>query len=353
MKRLLFVMLIIAAASLTAGAADQPNQQPEAAKTATNGTPKIQFDKMVFDFGSTSLVQQLTGTFVVTNAGQALLTLGKPTTSCGCTVAALKTDKLAPGEKTELGFTMQVGNIPRGHAEKVINVPSNDTSLPSAKLTVRADIVPVFDYSPQILDVGNLHIGATTNLLVQIKRTDGKPLGINLVESKATFIHPTTTPVGGTSNAVEVRVEVVADGTPRRFNDVINVLGEAGGRPLLTIPVGGRIVGDVVIQPPSLVWGIPDPENFPGPQGAAAATRYVSVSPGTIDQRLVLSNLTSSIPEVKVTIAPSEDGKAFKITAVIDKVPKETVNGTIRLETNLQRQPVVEIPVAINVFRRN
>ena len=34
MKRLLFVMLIIAAASLTAGAADQPNQQPEAAKTA-------------------------------------------------------------------------------------------------------------------------------------------------------------------------------------------------------------------------------------------------------------------------------------------------------------------------------
>jgi len=352
MKRLLFVMLIIAAASLTAGAADQPTQ-PEAAKTNTNGTPKIQFDKMVFDFGSTSLVQQLTGTFIVTNAGQALLTLGKPTTSCGCTVAALKIDKLAPGEKTELGFTMQVGNIPRGHAEKVINVPSNDTSLPSAKLTVKADIVPVFDYTPQVLDVGNLHIGATTNLLVQIKRTDGKPLGINLVESKATFIHPTTTPVSGTSNAVEVRVEVVADGTPRRFNDVINVLGEAGGRPLLMIPVGGRIVGDVVIQPPSLVWGIPDPENFPGPQGAAAATRNVLVSPGAIDQRLVLSNLTSSIPEVKVTIAPSEDGKAFKITAVIDKVPKETVNGTIRLETNLQRQPVVEIPVAINVFRRN
>ena len=352
MKRLLFVMLIIAAASLTAGAADQPSQ-PEAAKADTNGVPKIQFDKMVFDFGTTSLVQQLTGIFVVSNVGQAPLALGKPTTSCGCTVAALKTDKLAPGEKTELGFTMQVGNIPRGHAEKVINVPSNDTNLPSAKLTVKADIVPVFDYNPQNLDVGNLHIGVTTNLVIQIKRTDGKPLGINLVESKSTFIHPIITPVEGTTNAVDIHVEVVADGTPRRFNEVLNVLGEAGGRPLLMIPVGGRIVGDVVVQPPQLVWGIPDPDNFPGPQGAAAATRNVLVSPGAIDQHLVLSNLSSSIPEIKVTSAPSEDGKAFKITAVIDKVPKETVNGTIRFETNLQRQPVVEIPVSINVFRRN
>ena len=352
MKRLLYVMLIVAAARLTAGAADQP-AQPEASKADTNGVPKIQFDKMVYDFGTTSLVQQLTGTFIVSNVGQAPLTIGKPTTSCGCTVAGLKTDKLAPGEKTELGFTMSVGNIPRGHAEKAINVPYNDPSLGMAKLTVKADIVPVFEYTPQVLDVGNLHIGTTTNLLIQIKRTDGKPLGINAVESKAPFIHATSTLVDGGTNSLELHVEVVADGTPRRFNEVVNVLSEAGGRPLFLVPVGGRIVGDLILQPPQLVWGIPDPDNFPGPQGAAAATRNVLVSPGAIDQRLVLSNLSSSIPEVKVTIAPSEDGKAFKITAVIDKVPKETVNGTIRFETNLQRQPVVEIPVAVNVFRRN
>ena len=149
MKRLLYVMLIVAAARLTAGAADQP-AQPEASKADTNGVPKIQFDKMVYDFGTTSLVQQLTGTFIVSNVGQAPLTIGKPTTSCGCTVAGLKTDKLAPGEKTELGFTMSVGNIPRGHAEKAINVPSNDPSLGMAKLTVKADSVPVFEYTPQV-----------------------------------------------------------------------------------------------------------------------------------------------------------------------------------------------------------
>ena len=354
MKRLLFVMMMIAAASLSVGAADQTSPtEPAPPVTLTNGVPKIQFNKTVYDFGTTSLVQQLSGTFIVSNAGNATLTISKPTTSCGCTVAALKTDKLAPGETTELGFTMQVGNIPRGHAEKVITVPSNDTNQPSTKLVVKADIVPVFEYNPQNLDAGNLHTGATTNLVVQIKRTDGKPLGIGAVESKAPFIHPQITPVAGTSNEVVLNVQVVADATIRRFNELVNVLTEAGGRPLFAIPVGGRIVGDLVIQPQQLVWGIPDPDNFPGPQGPAAATRNVLVGPGALDQKLVLSNLTCSVTDLKVTIAPSEDGRSFKITAIIDKVPKETVTGSIRFETNLQRQPVVEIPVAINVFRRN
>ena len=354
MKRLLFVMMMIAAASVSVRAADQPKPSEPATPVAlTNGAPKIQFDKTTYDFGTTSLVQQLSGTFIISNAGSALLTISKPTTSCGCTVAALKTDKLAPGETTELGFTMQVGNIPRGHAEKVITVPSNDTNQPSTKLFVKADIVPVFEYNPQNLDVGNLHTGATTNLVIQIKRTDGKPLGIGAVESKVPFIHPQIAPVAGVSNEVTLTVQVVADATVRHFNEFINVLTEAGGKPLFTISVGGRIVGDLIIQPQQLVWGIPDPDNFPGPQGPSAATRNVLVGPGGLDQKLVLSNLSCSVTELKVTIAPSEDSRSFKITAVIDKVPKETVTGTIRFETNLQRQPVVEIPVAINVFRRN
>ena len=359
MNRQILIILMLAAGSLSVVGADQTGpqpSQPEAAKTqlATNGFPKIQFDKMVYDFGSTSLVQQLAGTFIISNAGDATLTIGKPTTSCGCTIAALKNATLAPGEKTELGFTMAVGNIPRGHAEKAISVPSNDTNLPVARLVVKADIVPVFDYAPQTLDVGNLHLSTTTNLVIQIKRTDGKPLGLTAVETKAPFIHPRLEPVEGTTNAATLRVEVVADANARRFNELLNVVAEAGGRPLLTIPIGGQIVGDIVIKPSQLVWGIPDPDNFPGPQGPAAATRIVTLSPGSSDQPLVVSNLSCSLPELKVTLAPTEDGKAFKITAVIDKVPKETVNGgKIRVETNLQRQPVVEIPFSINVFRHN
>ena len=343
---------LVSVVSLAVCRADD-GAKPVVVKTdaPATGAPKIEFDKMVYDFGTTSLVQQLAGTFIISNTGSGQLTLGKPTTSCGCTIAALKLDKLAPGEKTELGFTMNV-NMPRGHAEKLITVQSNDPNNPMAKLTVKADIVPVFEYNPQMVEIGNLHLGATTNLSIQIKRTDAKPLGITAVEANAPFIHPTLEKVDGAADAVTVRVEVVADGVARRFNNVVNVLSEAGGKPLFVVPVSGRVVGDVVLMPQQLVWGIPDPENWPGPQGTAAATRRVLISPGLPDQKLELTNLSCSVAELKVTLNPIADGK-FEIIAVIEKVPKESVSGAIRFETNIQRQPVVEIPFTVNVLRHN
>lgn len=352
MKRFVCIaMLTVTSLSLCRA---EESGQPAVAKTeapATGGVPKIEFDKTVYDFGSTSLVQQLSGTFIISNTGTAPLAISKPTTSCGCTIAALKIDKLAPGEKTELGFTMNV-SMPRGHAEKIITVPSNDPSNSSARLTIKADIVPVFEYTPQALDAGTIHIGGTTNLTIQVKRIDGKPLGSLTVDANAGYVHPTIEKVESETNSLTLHVEVIADGVARRFNNVINVHGEASGRPLFVIPVSGRIVGDVVLQPQQLVWGIPDPENWPGPQGAAATTKKVLVSPGSSDQKLEVKNLSCSVAEVKVTLN-NIAGSQFEIVAVIDKAPKETVAGIIRFETNVSRQPVVEIPFTINVLRHN
>ena len=339
-----FMVVIVIVASLAVGRAEEG--------PAGNG-PKIQFDRVVYDFGSTSLVQQLTGTFNIANTGTALLTLGKPTTSCGCTIAALTTDKLAPGEKTELSFTITVGNTPRGHVEKRITVPSNDPKNSSAQLTVKADIVTVFDYTPQVLNVGDIHLGITTNFVIQIKRTDGKPLGITTVAANGDYLHPQLEPVANQINSVALRVEIVAAGAARRFNNFINVIGTDADRPLFTIPVSGRIVGDIVLQPPQLYWGIPDPENWPGLLGPAATQRRIVVSSGAADQKLEINNISCTVPEVKITLNPSADGKTFEIVAVINKVPKESVEGRIKFETNFPRQPVVEIPFTINVYRRN
>src|SRR2546422_1653166 len=48
-----------------------------------SGTPKIELDRTTYDFGSTSLVQSVSGTFTISNTGDGLLELKKPTTSCG------------------------------------------------------------------------------------------------------------------------------------------------------------------------------------------------------------------------------------------------------------------------------
>ena len=115
-----------------------------------DGTPKIQFDKTTFDFGKTSLVHQVAGTFIFTNVGDSVLTLEKPTTSCGCTVANLKTNALQPGERGELAFTLNVGPN-RATLQKHITVTSNDPKNPKVDLTVLAEYIPIFDLVPLIL----------------------------------------------------------------------------------------------------------------------------------------------------------------------------------------------------------
>src|SRR5260221_2534060 len=64
--------------------------------------PKIQFEKLIQDLGIANEGGSLAGKFYFTNTGTALLEVQPPETSCGCTVASVKPDKLKPGEKGEI-----------------------------------------------------------------------------------------------------------------------------------------------------------------------------------------------------------------------------------------------------------
>ena len=136
------------------------------------GQPKLQFEKMIYDFGTTSQVEQLKGTFVFTNAGDAVLKIQRPQPSCGCTVAGVKPETVPPGEKGELTFSI---NVPQatGHIEKYITVPSNDPQNPSQRLTIKADILKTYDVNPPQLAVGMLREGATTNVTFTLPPTGG------------------------------------------------------------------------------------------------------------------------------------------------------------------------------------
>src|SRR5262249_4393475 len=149
--------------------------------------------------GKTSMVTQLAGKFIITNAGKGPLDIQAPKPSCGCTVPALKKNKLEPGESTELAFTVNVG-IPSGPLSKTINVPSNYTSQPSITLSLKAEIVPTFEATPQNISLGNVHQGAVTNLTVQIKRLDGKPLGLTKAEAGTKNVRPKLVLSEGTNN---------------------------------------------------------------------------------------------------------------------------------------------------------
>jgi hypothetical protein len=362
MKRNVFA-LISSAMLLAISVVAQEAAKPEAPKTeGTNAAaaatpqpaPKIQFDKTVYDFGNTSMVQQLTGTFTYQNAGEGVLDLKKPTTSCGCTVASVKPDSLKPGEKGELVFTMNVGNMNRGHAEKHITVPSNDPQTPSVNLTVKADIVPTFDYNPQQVPLGDIRQGLVTNIVVEVKRVDGKNINLTKVETSNPSIRAHIAPVESSEGkAAQVLIAFEAEGAPRRFNDNVKVYGDATNQPAFTIPVMGRLVGELSINPEAVFWGIADPEHWPGPRPELMTTRNVRVQATDPNKAMEVRNVTTSLKDVSVSINTVETGKVYEVVAKLTEAPKESERGTITFETTLVGLTNVVVPVTINVLKRN
>jgi hypothetical protein len=327
------------------------------ATTATPTTnavgPRIQFDKTVYDFGRTSMVQQLTGKFTYQNVGNAVLQLRNPTTSCGCTVASVEPETLKPGEKGELVFTLTVGPSVRGRVEKSITVPSNDPTTPSVELAVQVDMTSVFDFSPRQISLGDMRQGAITNVAVLVKRTDGKKLVISRADAAVNFIRTRIEPLEESSNtSARIWIEAKAEGAPRRFVWIVRVYGEDALQLLFTVTAFGRVVGEVTLNPEVLRWNIEDPEHWPDGQPESMTTRKVRVEASDKGNSLEVKNATSSLKALRVSVVAVETGRVYEVVASLSEPPKETENGTISFETNRASQPSVLVPVTINVVKR-
>ena len=315
------------------------------------GAPKIQFDQTVYDFGQTSQVASVTGVFKFKNIGDAVLKLESPKPSCGCTVAALKPDTLAPGESGELPFTMSLGQI-KAQLNKHIAVKSNDPQTPEVALTIKVDFTPLYDLNPAtlapVLKFGENDTAQSTTLV----RTDGKPIQIiKLVASKPWITATVEADTKGDSATAHIRVVVQRDGTPRRFNEYVHVyVAGQTDTPVSSIYIYGQVLGEVALSPEALYWSIASTTNGPTDRPEASALRRILIRSAD-GKELVIKNPQSTIKGLNVELVPKESGKVYELVARLDQVPTNTVSGNVSFETSVLAQSRIEVPVIVNVFK--
>jgi hypothetical protein len=316
------------------------------------GIPRLRFDKLQYNFGTTSMVQSVTGTFTFQNVGEGVLEIRKPSTSCGCTVATVKPDRLRAGEKGELVFSLNLSGISRGHIEKHILVPSNDAMTPAVQLTIVGDLVSNYDIAPAQVSFGDVRAGTTVRVPIIVKRTDGEALtlGNTQASSEALKVQVENLP-DYAGKAAKIWVEFAASGDARAVSDRVVIFG-TNQQEIAIIPVTARIVGDVAVSPETVFWGITDPENWPGAFPEIMARRPVTVKMTNPDKTLEIRNPVSTLRELELSVVVVETGKVYDVVARLTQAPKETERGTITFETNLPGQPTIVVPVTINILRR-
>lgn len=333
--------------SVRAEGTNAPGTNAPAAAPAPAG--KLQFDKTVYDFGPTALVDSVTGTFTFQNTGAGDLKIEKPQPSCGCTVASVKPDVLKPGEKGELIFTVRVAGQ-RGMLEKHITVPSNDPQAGRVSLTVKVEMKQVLDIKPQNIQLGSIQQGTSTNVTVLVQRTDGKKLVISKAEPSNKLVQVHVEPVEGSSNqSAKVVLEIQNEGVPRQFSENVKLSLEDVAQPVGIITINGRLLGAVSVDPVMLYWPITDTS---ATNSAALPAREIKVSATRPDQPVEIKNLTTNIKDLSLNMVTKDAGKSYVVVAKFTEIPKQSIQGVITFETNTASQPKVTVPVTVTVLRR-
>ncbi len=316
-----------------------------------DSTPRIKFDRTEYDFGTTSLVQTVTGTFTFRNVGDAELQVQPPKPECGCTVAAVKPDRLQPGEKGELSFTLNLLKVV-GPFHKSITVPSNDPQQPELKLSIKCHVKKTFEISPPQVQVGELPMNASTNAIVIVNRVDGKKLAITKLETSDPSVRARVEPGEDREQTARLLIDVRAEGAPRWFSgSVQGFTDDSQGAAAFSVPVFARFVGDVVVNPIQLIWYVPKTADSGQPQSLDWKTRAVSISTTKPDQHLELLSAKSDLKELAVELVPVEAGKSYNVVLKLGELPQKPLAGDIHLETNLPNQPQLVVPVVIKVWK--
>lgn len=349
MKRELLTAALFTVMSIGVAWAEGTNSPAEAAKPQP--PPKIQFDKLVYDFGTTSFVDSVTGTFTFSNTGEGELKVGAPKPSCGCTVASVKPNTLKPGEKGELVFKVNVGAA-HGALEKHITVPSNDPQSPNMNLAIKVDIKQVIEVTPGSIALGSIRQGTSTNGSVTVRRLDGQELVLKKIEPINKMLQARIEAVQGTNGSQAARVvfELKGDGTPARFNENVKLFAEGISQQIGTVYVTGQVLGDVVIDHESLYWSIMNPLRTPANNPLAQQARRVTITSTRSDRPLEVKNVTSSLKDLTVELSTVETGKVYAVVATLAGTPEKSEQGAVSFETNMPSQPKITIPVTVVVM---
>ncbi len=145
--------------------------------------PKIEFEKVIHDFGSIGPGTKQSCNFNFKNIGDGLLRIGKVKATCGCTVPKLKKKEYQPGESGTIKVRYSAEEHP-GKVNRKLYVSNSDKKNPNVMLTIKAKVELKIDYQPKKLKLllQEANAGASE---ITIKSLDGQPFAIKRVKSTA------------------------------------------------------------------------------------------------------------------------------------------------------------------------
>lgn len=204
-------------------------------------TPILSVDKPVLNFGTISQGKKLNFVFKLTNTGDSPLSITRTRTSCGCTVAQISTNTIAPGKSAELKATFDSSNF-GGKVTKTITVESNDPAAPSTTLTIKGIIKEDLVIAPRQLNLGQTRVGSSKDVSVTLENNGTGTIRILSVTTPMPQVK-----VSINRNAIkpgeraQINVKVSPRPEDRFLSGFLVVATDIPGKPEITVPLYGSV----------------------------------------------------------------------------------------------------------------
>ncbi|HHT9125734.1 MAG TPA: DUF1573 domain-containing protein [Candidatus Brocadiia bacterium] len=318
--------------------ANAVTEQKSAGEAVVNPdeAPSIVFENPNYDFGTIYSGEKAEHLFKFENRGKSDLIIKQVKTSCGCTAAASTKENVPPGGYGEIMATFHAGRDP-GKAKKEITVTTNDPVTPKIKLSIAGNIIKDVITNPQWINFGTVTNGDTATKTIEASPGTDFNLEVTGVESdNPSIITSYKKHENGKSYIIDATLK--GDAPIGKLKGNITVATNSTKQQKTLIPFSGNITGDVLVSQSVLSYGVVT-------QGRGSVRKLIvtlrkkdiDIKNVEITPEFLTANLqpkgNSDLPYREVEVKLNGDAPVGKI------------NGNIKIHTNSELQPLIEIPV--------
>jgi len=322
--------------------------QPAATQPA-GAVPVISSPTPLVDLGTILQDQVASGKFIIENKGNVDLKIEDVRPSCGCTTVQLKDEQktVPPGWKVEIVANFNSRGR-QGEQVKYITVTSNDPKNKAFRLTLKTFVETLINVKPSpAVNMRDARPGQKIQEYVDLLPGAGEKklevTSVQIVPGGISFAQEPVTEGDRTGVRLRFSVEETAEVGPLNATVTVGAkLGERAGQQV--VRVSGKIVGDLTVVPtsvqmlqqtargqrlqPMIVLKAADGKPFKilGASGGAALMVEVKNIQGEVDYQILAS--------------------------VSDAAPDGPFGTYLDIRTTKMSQPLVRIPVFVNVTPR-
>jgi len=273
---------------------------------------RIAFDETGFNFGVMDQQTEATHVFTIRNTGAGPLRILQVFPGCSCAATELDSSDIPPGGSARLQVTFYSGNF-NGPVFKVMTVHSSDPARPMTTIELRADVQPVFIFTPAVLDFGQVERGQAVTREVTVGDAKGRPFAIKSIASSLTNLTAAAAPFGRDGSTYRLRVALAPQSRTGPLVGYVEVTTDrqVAGKPMLLVI--GTVVGPVRVSPTAVFLGLVGPgEKFPPKKltvqnSGPKSVEIKSVNPGD--------------PALKATVTTNAPGREFTIELTTRQAP--------------------------------